>query len=328
MKCYWCGGPLDSHDQCPRCGQDVVIYKRILQISNSCYNHGLELAQVRDLSGAITWLQRSLKWNKNNIPARNLLGLVYYEIGEVEEALEEWTISTSFQTGNNPAVDYLEQIAARQTRVDGISQVIRKYNMALRYIREDSEDLAILQAKQVINRNSHHVKAHLLLALLYMKKEEYAKAERVLHKVLRIDAGNRTALQYLRELREVAKEKKLKSLKRKQQIVPLQPAEEEDAIAGDIVIPKYSEKAGSWRVVFFLVLGVLIGVITTYFLIFPAKRRELQQEANRVQQDYFAELKRLEDEIHRLESGATDWQAEKEALLNQLAAYEGLGTVQ
>ena len=144
----------------------------IIHASNSCYNLGLELAQVRDLSGAIPYLQQSLKWNKNNIQARNLLGLIYCEIGEMEGALEEWTISASYQSKDNPAVGYLNVIAARQSRVDNINQVIRKYNQAIYYAKDDSDDLAVLQAKQVISRNPKHLKAHLLLALLYMKKKE------------------------------------------------------------------------------------------------------------------------------------------------------------
>ncbi len=36
---------------------------------------------MRDLSGAIVCLKRSLKFNKENIAARNLLGLVYFETG-------------------------------------------------------------------------------------------------------------------------------------------------------------------------------------------------------------------------------------------------------
>lgn len=324
MKCFWCGGPLDSHDKCPRCGQEVTMYKKILRISNSCYNRGLELAQVRDLSGAIVWLQRSVKWNKNNIAARNLLGLIYYEIGEVEDALEEWAISASFQAENNPASRYMSTVAARQARVDNISQVIRKYNLAIHYIREDSEDLAILQAKQVINRNPRHLKAHLLLALLYMKKGAYAKAERILHKALRIDSGNPTTLRYLGELKEIAKEKRLRSLKKKSELNLPQPKEEE--AGDDVLIPTYNEKTGSWRVVFLMILGVLIGVVTTYFLIFPAEKRDLQQEANRAQQEYFAALNRLQDEIDRLESGALDWEEEKAALLKQLESYANEGT--
>lgn len=63
--------------------------KKIMYQSNSWYNDGLRKAQVRDMSGAIVSLQQSLQYNRENIAARNLLGLVYYGIGEVSEALVE-----------------------------------------------------------------------------------------------------------------------------------------------------------------------------------------------------------------------------------------------
>src|SRR5699024_11776955 len=58
---------------------DVTLQKRIVRISNLLYNRGLEKASVRDLSGAITCLKQSLKFNKENIDARNLLGLCYLD---------------------------------------------------------------------------------------------------------------------------------------------------------------------------------------------------------------------------------------------------------
>ena len=61
--------------------------KRIRCASNSYYNLGLERARIRDLSGAVECLKRSLHLNKYNTDARNLLGLIYYEIGEVSDAL-------------------------------------------------------------------------------------------------------------------------------------------------------------------------------------------------------------------------------------------------
>ena len=60
--------------------------------SNAYYNDALEKAGVRDLSGAIESLKISLRFNKLNIDARNLLGLIYYEMGEVVTALTEWVI--------------------------------------------------------------------------------------------------------------------------------------------------------------------------------------------------------------------------------------------
>ena len=55
-------------------------YNKIIRLSNTLYNDGLEKANVRDLSGAIKSLRTSLRYYKANISARNLLGLVYYEI--------------------------------------------------------------------------------------------------------------------------------------------------------------------------------------------------------------------------------------------------------
>ena len=64
----------------------------------------MEKAGVRDLSGAIESLKISLRFNKLNIDARNLLGLIYYEMGEVVTALTEWVISKNLQ----PNPEYCE----------------------------------------------------------------------------------------------------------------------------------------------------------------------------------------------------------------------------
>ena len=56
------------------------------QIANAYYNIGLEKARSRDLSGAVTALKKSLRFDKYQTDARNLLGLIYNEIGEVGAA--------------------------------------------------------------------------------------------------------------------------------------------------------------------------------------------------------------------------------------------------
>ena len=73
MKCYSCGTQLDAGIICPGCGMNVRIYKKIIMASNAYYNAGLEKANVRDLSGAIDSLKISLRFNKMNTDARNLL---------------------------------------------------------------------------------------------------------------------------------------------------------------------------------------------------------------------------------------------------------------
>ena len=77
--------------------------KKIMHCSNYWYNDGLRKAQIQDLSGAILSLRQSLQYNKGNIAARNLLGLVYYGRGEVAEALVEWIISKNLKPRDNIA---------------------------------------------------------------------------------------------------------------------------------------------------------------------------------------------------------------------------------
>ena len=67
------------------------------QIANSFYNLGLEKARIRDLSGAAQCLKKSLHFNKYQTDARNLLGLIYYENGEVADALVQWVISLNLR---------------------------------------------------------------------------------------------------------------------------------------------------------------------------------------------------------------------------------------
>ena len=52
--------------------------QKLVYQSNYWYNDGLKRARIRDMSGAVTSLKKSLQYNRENIAARNLLGLVYY----------------------------------------------------------------------------------------------------------------------------------------------------------------------------------------------------------------------------------------------------------
>ena len=151
MRCYNCGNRLSEHDFCTGCGADVSLYKRILVTSNRFYNDGLSKANVRDLTGAINSLRQSLKFNKNNIEARNLLGLVYFEMGEVVAALSEWVISKNLRPNKNIADTYIEMVQSNGTRLESINQTIKKYNQALAYCHQDSLDLAVIQLKKVLS---------------------------------------------------------------------------------------------------------------------------------------------------------------------------------
>ena len=99
--------------------------RKIRLISNSFYNAGLERAKRRDLTGAVEYLKKCLNLNKYHIDARNLLGLIYYEMGEVSEALVQWVISMNFKEQDNRADYYLDQIQRKQDR--RFRNIIRRF---------------------------------------------------------------------------------------------------------------------------------------------------------------------------------------------------------
>ncbi|MBR2036402.1 MAG: hypothetical protein IKA09_01600, partial [Lachnospiraceae bacterium] len=159
MKCYRCGATLTQHDFCTACKCDVRQYKLIIEASNRKYNEGLEKAQIRDLTGAVTALKQSLKLNKEHVDARNLLGLIYFEMGEVVSALGEWIISKNLQPNKNIASDYISRLQNNQSRLDTYNQAIHKYNTALDLCHQGSDDLAIIQLKKIVSLNPNHIKS-------------------------------------------------------------------------------------------------------------------------------------------------------------------------
>ena len=72
------------------------------------YNDGLKKAKIRDLTGALASLKKSIRFDKYNKDARNLLGLVYYGRGEVPRAMAVWIVSERLNPRENVATEYLK----------------------------------------------------------------------------------------------------------------------------------------------------------------------------------------------------------------------------
>ena len=176
MNCMNCKAVVDvGMEICPNCGFNLRVQRKCFSLSNMYYNLGLDKAEIRDLSGAIDMLRRSLKFNKYNIHARNLLGLVYFETGEAVAALSEWIISKNIMSENNVATEYIATLQSEQAKLDMINQTIKKYNSALKCCRENNEDVAAIQLRKILSQNPKLIKGYHLLALIYIHKEEYEK---------------------------------------------------------------------------------------------------------------------------------------------------------
>ncbi len=323
MRCYKCNSVLGESDFCMKCGADVSVYKIVVKSSNTYYNLGLAKAQVRDLTGAIEALRTSVKINKNNIKARNLLGLIYYEMGEIGEALREWVISINLKTEKNVASAYIRKLKANPNKLESYNQAAKKYNYSIDKAGDDGDDVALIQLKKVIQLCPRYVKANLLLALIYMKRQDFNRAGKLLKNVLKTDRNNTLALRYLDEINRTGiaadsdkgedyyKGKKLQT----------------DASGVTTVISAkregYKEPGNGILTVIYILIGVVIGVALVWFLIVPSKLQNAQYDNNEKLKEYNEQLAERSIEIDNLETDLAETREELEKVKKELANYNG-----
>lgn len=325
MICYKCGQDVGDAKRCPNCGEDLAIFWRVRRISNSYYNLGLQQAGVRNLSGAVESLRNSLKFNKYNIAARNLLGLVYHEMGETVAALSEWVISQSYQPTDNLANGYLDEIQKNRGQLDTINQTIKKYNQALHYCQQDSRDLAIIQLKKVLSMNPKLVKGHQLLALLYLQDGKLELAKKSLRNAGRIDANNTTTLRYLKEVNTQLKEKSPSKKPKDDDLISYQSGNE------TIIMPKRFKESSLGASLAYIVTGLVVGAAVTAFLVVPNVKNQAKEDAK--QQILEASdtissngqtIKDLEKQISDLQDQLEEEANNNEKVADQIKTYERL----
>lgn len=324
MNCYNCGCRLSEQDFCTGCGANVKLYKKIMMVSNRYYNEGLEKAEVRDLSGAIICLRQSLKFNKGNIDARNLLGLVYFETGEVVAALSEWVISKNMCPERNIADTYLDMIQNNPTRLDTANQTIKKYNQALASCnnREDGKDLAVIQLKKVLSMNPKFIRAHQLLALLYIESEQWDKAKRELVRCRKIDTNNTLTLRYEKEVdRVLESEETVKGTGKKENGETVRYQADNELIIQPLNMKE--TKSGSLSSAFNILIGLIIGVAVMFFLVVPGavakEKNKAQEQINKLGN----QMDEKTSEITELEQKVETLKTENGFLHGQLDGYVG-----
>lgn len=353
MYCYKCGCELNKTDHCPNCGADVGTYKKIIYTSNYLYNDGLQKAQVRDLSGAILSLKNSLWYNKDNLDARNLLGLIYYEIGETVAALSEWVISKNINDERlhrkqNLGADYLAQVQASKQTMENLDSSIERYNHALECCYTDNLDVAVLQLKKVLSVNPHYLRARQLLALLYIENKQYKRAQRELQRCLLLDVNNTTSLRYQQEVlsklapegsqgaaQDVMRRANVRTVKTAQtggdsaqgkgkngrpQKPKIGSVIQYTADNETIIQPVNARNPGvdgfgvpSW--IYGGVIGLLVGAALIAFLIMPTRVQSIRTDAQN-------QIREISSESESKDSQITDLQGQVDSLTADLTALQ------
>lgn len=251
---------------------------KLVYQSNYWYNDGLKRANIRDLSGAILSLRRSLQYNNANVAARNLLGLVYYGRGEVVEALVEWILSKNFQSKDNIANYFIKKVQEVPGELEQVNQAVKKYNQSIEYARQGGDDIAIMQLKKAVAAHPGYVKERQLLALLYLKNEQYSMARQEIRAAHRLDTTDPVTLRYMHELNQI----------RKSRTVRIKDKKKEDFVSYNlgnetIIQPasgNFKENLGLHTVLNILI-GLAVGVAVMWFLILPAVSNSRQKTVNK-----------------------------------------------
>ena len=288
--------------------------QKLVYQSNYWYNDGLKRARIRDMSGAVTSLKKSLQYNRENIAARNLLGLVYYGRGEVGEALVEWILSKNFQAHENIANYYIKKLQENPTELEKVNQAIRKFNQSLSYCYQDGEDLAIIQLKKVVADHPTFLKAYQLLSLLYLHTQQYGKARHTLKEAHRLDTTNDITLRYMHEMNELRRNRALRQADKEGKKEKLQTVTYN--IGNETIIQPASagvkENAGLMTIVN-IVIGLVVGVAVMWFLIMPAVNSSTAERTNRQVKEFSSQIAEQEAQISALQTELEQYRANSEA---------------
>lgn len=176
--------------------EEQQIMKRIQATSQQLYRNGLSKAGAGDLSRAVEDLEKAVRYDKHNEKARNLLGLVQFQRGELGEAMKQWSISEYLNPTANWATYYLKEIKKEEAMLRDMSSSLQLYNEASALAHKDSLDFAITRLKKAVHLNPRFVRARLLLALCYMETQHYKTALRALDQVAKVDPLNPEAMRY------------------------------------------------------------------------------------------------------------------------------------
>lgn len=316
MICPKCGSALTSKmTVCEKCGYNANVDIKAHKLACYFYNKGLERAKIKDIFGAIQLLKRSVQLDKKLIDARNLLGLCYLEVGEAGEALSQWIASKNINE-HNPAADrYLSIMENNPAKLSHYKTAIRKYNAALELVKQDAEDLALIQLKRAVSHNPDYVKAWQLLALIYIHNEEYDRARKSLKRSLKTDIANPLSLRYVKLIRDIKFSNIVIDVK-----IPEQASEDKEVKellegkAKQQLVPHfdYNENGPDYRVFISLVTGILIGIMVVYFLIVPGIKQSLNYELLSKEKQYGEEISQYLSDMDSLEKENTSLQSKIE----------------
>lgn len=337
MKCIRCNynNPAASIT-CKKCGADLYIDNKTKSIAAKLYNKGLAHAQERRLTEALEALKKSVYFDRFSIDARNVLGLVYFELGMVADALKQWAISASYYGEKNPATGYIAQIKANRRQMERMNDGIKLYNKGLADFIHRNDDMAVIQLKKAINLNPKLIEAKNLLACIYIKRNELQLAKRLIQPVCEYDLGNEKADRYQDALGQSLTPAIPEATLQKAKIQSASAKYEALAASKQYTPPAYQQeqplkpqKGFPLREVISLLIGVVCAVAVMFILVIPsldssgrAAADKASSELLTLKADYEQQLQQRDETIAQLTEANTELESINNTLTTQAQSLE------
>ena len=260
--------------------------EKLQNTSNAYFVSAVRFASEQDYTHATQYLRRAIRYDKFHIRARNLLGLLMFQQGEIAEAVKEWRLSLFMRADRNRAAYYLSELGKEKQLIANMGQSLILFNEALKLAAEDQGDFALVRLKKAIQLNPRFVKAHLLLAVCYMNKQAFTAAREVLEKAKSVDPLNPDLLRYEQMVDEA-----IEQMDPEQTDEDIRDVSTDEEVLRTLNDPDLSNFAGEKEKTervrdrklvlsqfLLFVLGLVLGGLFIAYLWTPGQLRELSEE--------------------------------------------------
>ena len=223
----------------------------------------------------------------------------------------------------------LEEIRKNKTELYKANQMIKKYNQALNYAKQGNDDLAMLQLKNVVAAIPNFVDAYLLMALLSIKGDNLEAARSFLDTILTIDPENESAKEYKKEFdfpqeTEAPAENDEAEKKKKEKKPAKQVSETPKKKSGNpFHVSSIQENTSGKGPMFYMVTGIVIGVIVAAVLIYPTVRASFNHKNSSQVEDYKEQILAKDTQLKSNEKKIKEAQAAQKKAEDELEEYVG-----
>ena len=177
----------------------------------------------------------------------------------------------------------------------------------------------------MLSLNPKLVKGHQLLALLYLEEGHLDKAKKALRDAGKIDTDNTTTLRYLKEVNRRLKEKGTERKKKNDDLISYQSGNE------TIIMPKRFRESSMWANILYIIIGLVVGVAVTCFLVVPGIKSQSKTDAkkqllsaNDTISTNGQTISGLNDQIDKLKKELEDEKKKNDGVSDQISTYEAL----